>query len=45
MTIEFSWLLENLPKNANIVVARHWDPENGDSVTNFLNIYKFFQLK
>ncbi|RIA95049.1 tyrosyl-DNA phosphodiesterase-domain-containing protein [Glomus cerebriforme] len=28
MTIEFSWLLENLPKNANIIVAKHWDPEN-----------------
>ncbi|CAB4492612.1 uncharacterized protein OCT59_015862 [Rhizophagus irregularis] len=31
MTIEFSWLLENLPKNISIVVAKHWDPENGDS--------------
>ena len=48
MTVEFSWLLDILPKNANIIVAKHWDPENGDSVTIFffiLIIYIFFLKK
>ncbi|GBC02306.1 hypothetical protein RclHR1_04560005 [Rhizophagus clarus] len=31
MTIEFSWLLENLPKDISVIVAKHWDPESGDS--------------
>ncbi|CAI2175966.1 1227_t:CDS:10 [Funneliformis geosporum] len=31
MSIDFSWLLERLPKDAKIVVAKHWKPENGES--------------